>query len=421
MTETAEGIANEQLADELTAYLQRISAASSEPLIGATAQEIRQAALAEEPALAAASFEAGRPSGGGQEATSAEFVVGAPPVEDPVEEAVVGLEQMRAGRRPSARQALYAAAIVLRSERPTYVIDRDWILGRPAAPFAGLDDCESALRPKIRAIGRIRSQGAAYGGVVGTGFVVGPGLLLTNRHVAGRFVAGLGRQDPDEPARLTFVSGREPSCDLKAEQENDDRVPLEVEGAVLMHPYWDIALLRVSGSALAEIEPLRLRSAAVDEPAGREVVLVGYPVEAYLAQADLRELRRVLFAGRFGIKRLMPGRLLDRSTSSTLDPLAPPVEGGTAARREVAALGHDASTLSGNSGSAVMDPTTGAVLGVHFRGVSLDANFAVPAVELARDPRLADLGVQFDESARGLPEPGPDPRVEAAWARVPSA
>lgn len=411
------------LQQRLEAHLRALTGGAETSLMQATAQEIRDAALAEEPALVAADFETGRPTGGAQAAVSAEFVSGGPSVEDPVEEAVKGIEALRSGRPPSPRQTLFAAAIVMKKERPSYVVEKDWI-SNPAAPFEGLAQRKSVLKPRIRAIGRIRSQGAPYGHVAGTGFVVGEGLLMTNRHVAKYFVRGVGEQSDTQDAggSLVFVPGEDPSCDLKVEQGSSEKRLLSFARPVLMHPYWDVALLKVEGEALAGIAPLEL---TVERPqaeppevgglVGRDVVVVGYPVEQYLKDRDLRELRKLIFEGHFGIKRLMPGRLLDRHTTETLDPVAPPPAAGQpAARRQVPALGHDASTLAGNSGSALLDPQTGEVWGIHFRGKDLDANFAVPAWELARDPRVRDLGVKF---TTGNVE-GPDPEVESAWGAL---
>ena len=39
---------------------------------------------------------------------------------------------------------------------------------------------------------------------------------------------------------------------------------------------------------------------------------------------------------------------------------------------------HDSSTLGGNSGSALIDVATGRVVGLHFAGRYLEANYAVP-------------------------------------------
>ncbi len=52
-------------------------------------------------------------------------------------------------------------------------------------------------------------------------------------------------------------------------------------------------------------------------------------------------------------------------------------------------LTHDASTLGGNSGSAVIEVDTGEVVALHFAGEYLKANYAVPMYELARDSRVA--------------------------------
>jgi hypothetical protein len=61
----------------------------------------------------------------------------------------------------------------------------------------------------------------------------------------------------------------------------------------------------------------------------------------------------------------------------------------------VQAFTHEASTLGGASGSAVVDLDTGHVIALHFGGAYLRANYAVPAWELSRDARVVDAGVNF--------------------------
>ena len=58
-------------------------------------------------------------------------------------------------------------------------------------------------------------------------------------------------------------------------------------------------------------------------------------------------------------------------------------------------MAHDSSTLGGNSGSAIIDVETGHVIGLHFAGEYLKANYAVPSFELARDTRVLDAGIKF--------------------------
>ena len=81
---------------------------------------------------------------------------------------------------------------------------------------------------------------------------------------------------------------------------------------------------------------------------------------------------RRIFGDRYEVKRLAPGKVLVSDAGSFF-------------------FTHDATTLGGNSGSAVLDLETGAAAGLHFMGDLLEANFAVKATvlrdELARARR----------------------------------
>jgi endonuclease G len=72
---------------------------------------------------------------------------------------------------------------------------------------------------------------------------------------------------------------------------------------------------------------------------------------------------------------------------------------------------HDASTLGGNSGSAIIDVDTGDVVALHFAGEYLKANYAIPMYELARDARVAPK-LNFENT---LP---PTNDWEPAWQRA---
>jgi V8-like Glu-specific endopeptidase len=56
---------------------------------------------------------------------------------------------------------------------------------------------------------------------------------------------------------------------------------------------------------------------------------------------------------------------------------------------------HDCSTLGGNSGSCVIDLESNRVLGLHFKGRYLEANWAVALWKLADDPLLKKAGVRL--------------------------
>ena len=283
-------------------------------------------------------------------------------------------------------------AIILPTERPVADLADGRIVALPPGEFFDLHD-DTVLRTRIEAclpaIGRIElpaNLSVPYGG---TGFVVGDGLVMTNRHVAQLFAGGVGR------GRLRFLPGQTAGFDPRREQPDEPDGPTyTVSELVLIHPYWDMALLRVDGLRVA---PLRL---AVDDVAGqRRVAVVGYP--GFDARND-PEIQHRVFRGRYNLKRLAPGYFGGRRSVISFG-------------RTVSAALHDSSTLGGCSGAAILDVATGHVLGLHFGGVYLDRNFAVPAAELAWDPRVVDAGVAFAGAPprRDLPS-----EWSAAWSEV---
>ncbi|WP_170136449.1 endonuclease [Nannocystis exedens] len=280
-------------------------------------------------------------------------------------------------------------AILLPKERPVADLADGRIVGLPPGEFFDYYH-DTVLRARLEAclpaIGRIElpaNVSVPYGG---TGFVVGDGLVMTNRHVAQLFASGVGRR------RLRFLPGQTVGFAPRREQPDEPDGPTyAVSGLVMIHPYWDMALLRVDGLRVA---PLAL--AVDDVGAQRRVAVVGYP--GFDPRND-HEVQHRVFRGRYNLKRLAPGYFGGRRSVLSFG-------------RPVPAALHDSSTLGGCSGAAILDVATGHVLGLHFGGVYLDRNFAVPAAELAWDPRVVDAGVRFagQATARALP-----PDWSAAW------
>ena len=195
---------------------------------------------------------------------------------------------------------------------------------------------------------------------------------MTNRHVAEIFSLGLGEKG------LRFRPSWSAAVNLRKEVvPTPDVLDLQVTEVVMVHPYWDMALLRVTG--LPAGDPLSLGTAHPDDLADKDVVVIGYP--AFDPRNDT-DLQNRIFGGVFGVKRLQPGKVSARREIESFG-------------NEVNALVHDASTLGGNSGSLVLDVESGEVIGLHFGGLYLDGNFAVPAYELARDTKVVDTGIRF--------------------------
>ena len=315
------------------------------------------------------------PTEGALESTGSAGGVGTPFSEEEIAKAASGLRKMQEGREDQIdmEEARGLEAIILPRERPVFFVTNG---SYPTMrfPWTELNDevVRSRLEAAIRSIGRIElpmHPRIPYGG---TGFLVGDGLLMTNRHVAELFVKGLGI------TRLRFNRG-DAAVDFRRERNtpNDSRDTFfEVVEVVMVHPYWDMALLRVAGLP-GNHGKLTL---STDEPAkGAAVVAIGYPARD--DRNDLAEQDRV-FEGRYNVKRFQPGKMRSRERIRSFEQM-------------VNAATHDSSTLGGNSGSAIIDPATGRVVALHFAGTYLKSNYAVPALELARDARVVAANVLF--------------------------
>lgn len=285
------------------------------------------------------------------------------------------------GAAVSASDLFHTEAIVHRTKRPSHKIEGGKFDPFPS-DFSHLSS-RSSIRNNIRStfssIGRIDlPERSTYGG---TGFVVGKNLVMTNRHVAELFTRGVGQTHLSIRLKKTEVHFEE--------QPSDDADGFTLKTCVMVHPYWDMALF--TADLPSNVDPLMLSVTPYKDllDAKQEVVVIGYPARDRRNGVDAQ---KDIFGDDFEIKRIAPGRISRRKKPIGSEWLSSSVE----------ALAHDASTLGGNSGSAVINVDTGQVVGLHFAGRYLVENYGVPCHELARDPRIVDAGVNFDEDD-GMP------------------
>ena len=332
-----------------------------------------------------------------------------PPIDRPITErevavAVSATEKVLNDQEMSIDEQDILEAIVLPGKRPVLdIIEGDF--SPPPPGWEWLADYRQIVRTALPSIGRIDIpdlQTAPYGG---TGFFIGDGLLMTNRHVARIFVQGVGAG----PKYLTFLADRTAIFDSQYEV-GDDPGPgsaserFEVIEAMLVHPHWDVAILKVKPADGTQLPPpLKL---ARQTPPGLgggamiNVAVIGYPMLD--SRNNIAEQMNI-FRSIFGRKRLMPGYLTGFGDVKTKW------------EAMLHATTHDASTLGGNSGSAVIDLTTGIVLSLHFGGVYLKANYGVPTWELALDSKVVDLGLNFTDFPGAVAAAGGTPPI---WTRT---
>ncbi len=241
-------------------------------------------------------------------------------------------------------------------------------------------------RGPLAAVGRI-DGGFAH---LGTGFVVGDGLVMTNRHVLEHFASPLPRVDNPErwivhsdPTIDFSPAGYDPAQRFRitdvafAGPNMIGRFPISFDNL-------DLAVVRVetvnaAGAALPA--PLSVAKGSGWRAFRNNLYVVGFPAapawipadEQGAMRHDIVERLRELFGLRYGQKFFSPGMVQPPDHRWVFD--------------------HDATTLGGNSGSlaGVMGGNLEAV-GLHFAGDWLRANHAhdLSAVRTA-DPVLDAL------------------------------
>jgi endonuclease G len=252
--------------------------------------------------------------------------------------------------------------IVLRTGRPVLAVvhNEAQLEFREAAESefwkSRLSAAGAHLGRAIRATGRIELENNPRFDWVGTGWLVKPTIVVTNRHVASEFAVRRGESFVFRAGTGGQMRG---SIDFLEEVGRQNSLTFRLKKVLHIEPDNgpDMAFLEVeteggSGRLAAEPVPLAPSAPGVD----RFVATIGYPArDSRIPELDLMER---IFGNVFDKKRLAPGQVM-LSTSQQLQ--------------------HDCSTLGGNSGSVVLDLSTGEAVALHFAGRFLQANFAVPA------------------------------------------
>jgi endonuclease G, mitochondrial len=219
-----------------------------------------------------------------------------------------------------------------------------------------LTEASSYLVKAAKAVGRIEVEGHGLEWL-GTGWLVQPDVIVTNRHVAAEF----GRRSGTGFVFRQGLHGRamSASIDFLEEVGSQDSWTFSIEQILSIEedPGPDIAFLRVRqrpGESLPEKIDLAPRGSE-----GELVVVIGYPARD--SRVPDQALMEKIFGQVYDKKRLAPGQLTQTMRGS---------------------ISHDCSTLGGNSGSVVLSLSSGQAVGLHFAGKFLATNFAVPSATI---------------------------------------
>ncbi len=286
-------------------------------------------------------------------------------------------------------------AIVRRFGRPVLFIRQNAIAEPESELWQGkIEVARENLEAVIPSIGRIEVRNHPDKPWLGTGWLVAPEVLITNRHVAVEF----GRKGGNG-----FVFKRNPlgkkmraRIDFREEYEQPDedefriRQILHIEDDDDFAP--DVAFLKVSrlGSDDQDL-PRPVPLSPVDPEPDQTVGVIGYA--AWDGRRNDEGVMERIFENIYNVKRLHPGEVMAVAEHY---------------------FNHDCSTLGGNSGSPVIDFATGEAVGIHFAGSFEKQNYAVKASTIVL--RMAELGIGQEPVAE---QPAPSP-AESLPAEDPS-
>jgi V8-like Glu-specific endopeptidase len=261
-----------------------------------------------------------------------------------------GLDALKQGQVPTPVQ-IAALEAVIKALRPSLLSQAGLLDGLP--PYQKYDPgtvdqwnrFRQTARQYLYSVGRIDKVDGNTTEPMATGFVVAPGVLVTNTHVLDGISANTRRL---QKGQAVVLFGQEFGV-------APDRPAVAITEVIAVHPDLDMSLLRIEDSG---VTPWPIDTQATQK--AKRVAAIGYP------QDDPRSpvFRDVIFGDRFKVKRGAPGEVR-----------------GVAAN----AVYHDCSTLGGNSGSPLADLDTCQVVGLHRDGpLFLFRNEAVDGVSLAQ-------------------------------------
>ena len=197
------------------------------------------------------------------------------------------------------------------------------------------------IRKAIACVGRIDDPDATQK-FQGTGFLVHPNIILTNRHVLQEIADWRPGEGWKIRSRITINFGRE----YKGIRSKNPRKlvrllyagPKAILSNAVDHAKLDLAAIELAPAPDAQIpkDILRVEGSRDWAKSGQYTFTIGYPGQPDLTDYPLSLLEK-LFKSTFGCKRLAPGRIVRARAN---------VRPWTAA--------HDTTTLGGNSGSLVV-------------------------------------------------------------------
>jgi V8-like Glu-specific endopeptidase len=258
-----------------------------------------------------------------------------------------------------------ALETIVREGRPALPIQQDLVTlegsFQDAAAKTIMERLKAALsivQPVVPLVGRIDVDNYPTSmPYLGTGWLVARDLVVTNRHVADLMAQSDNGAFRFRPGR--FGEALRVTMDYKHELGIQARSVRRIRRVLWIEkddgP--DIAFIELEESTDGANQPF-IPLATEDAQSGNEVVVIGYPARAPAHIVPDQAWMDRIYGGVYDVKRIAPGLMGENSRGWAT---------------------HDCTTLGGNSGSVVVDMNSGNAVALHFAGLYMIENYAVPA------------------------------------------
>jgi len=260
-------------------------------------------------------------------------------------------------RSPLPTDRVQLEAIVQLTGRPALLVQNDdWESPVIESLEKRLSEARERLKPCLPAVGRIDvGSGGGKSRMLGTGWLVEPTLLVTNRHVAEAFV----RATRSGEQVVYSLPAEGATFDTVQEFQIDRARSVKITGVrhiETRNRLHDIAVLQVDSP---DVITATLELDVGEIEFGVDIAAIGYP--AYDPRNDTFAMLNY-FRDIYEVKRLSPGKVIGAADEDRIE--------------------HDCTTLGGSSGSALIDLASGKLIGLHFAGSYKDRNYGLKAARI---------------------------------------
>jgi hypothetical protein len=242
---------------------------------------------------------------------------------------------------------LNSLEVIVRADgsRPSFMV-RNGEVDRATSPVgdwtATLDDSAALLRLAVQCIGRIDDPSGSQG-FEGTGILIGENVVMTNRHVLQVIATRQSDKNWSFNPGIAVDFGHEFRARESVGRRKVTGVLFagikEIDPMTIDHAKLDLALLQLEPATEKPAFTLSLDSSPDWGQAQTGVFICGFPGNPGFTETP--SLLETLFRSTYGCKRVAPG-LVTTTAANMAD----------SSRHWT--LGHDATTLGGNSGSGVL-------------------------------------------------------------------